>query len=37
LPERERLRMTIDSAIALIDGDDFSPIKASTTHQRPLQ
>jgi hypothetical protein len=29
--------MILDSAIAVIDGDDFDTIESSTTHQCPLQ
>jgi hypothetical protein len=35
--KRKRLSRILDSAIAIIDGDDLNPIKASTTHQRTLQ
>jgi hypothetical protein len=35
--QRKRLSRILDSAIAIIDGDDLNPIKTSTTHQRPLQ
>jgi hypothetical protein len=29
------LRMILATAIAVLDNDDFDPIDASTTHQRP--
>jgi hypothetical protein len=34
---RERLRMIIDSAIAMIDSGDFDPIKSSTANPQPPQ
>jgi hypothetical protein len=34
---RRRLRMILDSAIALIDSDDFDPIDSSMAHPQPLQ
>jgi hypothetical protein len=34
---RRRLRMILNSAIALLDDDDFDPIESPTTHQRLLQ
>jgi hypothetical protein len=33
LQRRKRLRRILDSAIALIDEDDFDPIESSTTYQ----
>jgi hypothetical protein len=36
LQQRRRLRRILDSAIALIDSDDFDPIESSTTPMQPL-